>query len=82
MLIPFLNLFFQILGEKPPFGTNLIANAAIKLPVYEIQVEMLVNRSAIVRVKQINGRFDSNSGGIVTLLIGDSTNQLILFEEM
>lgn len=70
------------MGEKPPFGINLIADAAIKFPVYEIQAEILANHSATVRVKQINGRFDSNSGGNVTLLIGDSTNQLILFEEM
>lgn len=81
-LIPFLNLVFQILGKKPPFGKDLIADAAMKLPVYEIQSEIRANRSATVHVKQINGRFDSNLGGIVNLLIGDSTNELILFEEM
>lgn len=70
------------MGEKPPFGTDLIADVAIKFPVYEIQSEIRANHSATVYVKQINGRFDSNLGGIVNLLIGDSTNQLILFEEM
>lgn len=68
--------------KSPPFGKNFLETAARKLPLYEIQTEILPNHVFLLRVRQANGRFDVNMGGTVTLLVGDATNQLIVCEEM
>lgn len=75
---------FQILQKDIPFGTELIDECAKKLPVYQIYVDVMAGHEISIRVTQKNLRYvykQHRDDGLI-LLVGDTCNRLIFYDDM
>lgn len=70
-----------MLRKSTPFGENLINLARVRLPVYEIHVENRSVNNFKLQILQKNQQFDSTDS-MLTLLVGDSGNRLLVHKEM
>lgn len=67
-----------------PFGTELIDECAKKLPIYKICVEVMADHEILIRVTQMNIRYvykRHHDDGLI-LLVGDSCNRMIFYDDM
>lgn len=67
-----------------PFGNELIDECAKKLPVYQIHVDVKAGQKIFIRVTQRNHRYvyqQHRDDGLI-LLVGDSCNRLIFYDDM
>lgn len=66
-----------------PFGSELVDKACKKFPHYEVNVKKWTEHVIHICVSQTNSQhvYDP-TGPTVTLLVGDSNNQIILHEDM
>lgn len=74
----------QILKKDIPFGNELIDECGKKLPNYQIHVNVTDVHQIQIRVTQTNLRYEykrHRSDGLI-LLVGDSFNQLIFYDDM
>lgn len=67
-----------------PFGNELIDDCAKKLTIYQIDVDVKSNHEILIRVTQKNIHYvceHCHDDGLI-LLVGDSCNRLLLYEDM
>lgn len=84
LLLYFLSHSLQILKKGIPFGTELIDECAKKVPLYNIHVDVMAGQKILIRVTQTNVRYvyePHRDDGLI-LLVGDSCNRLILYDDM
>lgn len=80
-----ISLFFlQVLKKDIPFGTELIDECEKKLPCYKINMEAVDDNMISIRITQNNFRYmaESRRDDALLLLVGDSCNRLILYDNM
>ncbi|XP_055297358.1 probable ATP-dependent DNA helicase HFM1 [Sitodiplosis mosellana] len=75
----------DILNKGIQFGKHLIDEAVKKFPCYAVNVDVMAGHAIIVRVAQTNFGYTRQSTTVdtgLTLLIGDSCNRLIYYDDI